>query len=68
MGRRGLNRMVVGITTTYAIIVPITTDVMGSTFQQYSSYIVAVSFIVGVNQRTSTKPQIYRKSLTNFIT
>ena len=34
-------------------------------FQQYFSYIVAVSFIGGGNRRN---PQICRKSLTNFIT
>jgi hypothetical protein len=33
--------------------------------QQYFSYIVAVSFIGGGNQR---KPPTYHKSLTNFIT
>jgi hypothetical protein len=37
-------------------------------FQQYFSYIVAVSFIDGGNQRTWTKPLTCRKSLTNFIT
>ena len=37
-------------------------------FQQHSSYIVAVSFISGGNQRTRRKPQTCRKSLTNFIT
>jgi hypothetical protein len=34
-------------------------------FQQYFSYIVAVSFIGGGNRR---KPPTCRKSLTNFIT
>ena len=34
-------------------------------FQQYSSYIMAVSFIGGGNRR---KPATCRKSLTNFIT
>ena len=34
-------------------------------FQQYFSYIVAVSFIGGGNRR---KPQTCHKSLTNFIT
>jgi len=34
-------------------------------FQQYFSYIVAVSFIAGRNRR---KPPTSRKSLTNFIT
>jgi len=34
-------------------------------FQQYSSYIVAVSFIGGGNRR---KPPTCSKSLTNFIT
>jgi hypothetical protein len=37
-------------------------------FQQYSSYIMAVSFIDGGNQSTRRKPLICRKSLTNFIT
>jgi len=37
-------------------------------FQQYFSYIVAVSFIGGVNQSTRRKPPTCRKSLTNFIT
>jgi len=37
-------------------------------FQQYFSYIVAVSFIGGGNQRTRGKPPTYHKSLTNFIT
>ena len=37
-------------------------------FQQYFSYIVAVSFIGGGNQRTRSKPPICRKSLTNYIT
>jgi hypothetical protein len=39
--------------------------VFNPTFQQYFSYVVAVSFIGGGNQR---KPQTCRKSLTNFIT
>jgi len=34
-------------------------------FQQYFSYIMAVSFIAGGNRR---KPLTCRKSLTNFIT
>jgi hypothetical protein len=37
-------------------------------FQQYYSYIVAVSFIGGGNRRTRIKPPTCRKSLTNFIT
>jgi hypothetical protein len=37
-------------------------------FQQYFSYIVAVSFIDGGNRTSRRKPQAYRKSLTNFIT
>jgi hypothetical protein len=37
-------------------------------FQQYFSYIVAVSFIVGGNRSTWRKPPTCRKSLTNFIT
>jgi hypothetical protein len=37
-------------------------------FQQYFSYIVAVSFIGGKNRRTRRKPLTSRKSLTNFIT
>jgi hypothetical protein len=37
-------------------------------FQQYFSYIVAVSFIGGGNRSTRRKPQTRRKSLTNFIT
>jgi len=37
-------------------------------FQQYFSYIVAVSFISGGNRSTSRKPLTYRKSLTDFIT
>ena len=37
-------------------------------FQQYLSYIVAISFIYGVNRSTQRKPPTYRKSLTNFIT
>jgi len=37
-------------------------------FQQYFSYIVAVSFIGGGNQRTRRKPPTCRKSLTNLIT
>jgi hypothetical protein len=36
-------------------------------FQQYFSYIVAVSFIGGGNRRTTRKPLTCRKSLTNFI-
>ena len=36
-------------------------------FQQYFSYIVAVSFIDGGNQSTWGKPPTCRKSLTNFI-
>jgi len=39
-----------------------------SFFQQYFSYIMAVSFIGGRNRSTRRKPQICRKSLTNFIT
>jgi len=37
-------------------------------FQQYFSYIVAVSFIGEGNRMTRRKPPEYRKSLTNFIT
>jgi hypothetical protein len=37
-------------------------------FQQYFSYIVAVSFIGGGNWSTLEKPPTCRKSLTNFIT
>jgi hypothetical protein len=37
-------------------------------FQQYFSYIVAVSFIGGENRSTQRKPQTCRKSLTNLIT
>jgi hypothetical protein len=37
-------------------------------FQQYFSYIVAVSFIGGGNRSTLRKPLTCRKSLTNFIT
>jgi hypothetical protein len=37
-------------------------------FQQYFSYIVAVSFIGGGNRSTQRKPPTCRKSLTNFIT
>ena len=37
-------------------------------FEQYFSYIVAVSFIGWGNRRTRRKPLTCRKSLTNFIT
>ena len=37
-------------------------------FQQYFSYIVAVSFIGGGRRSTLRKPPTYLKSLTNFIT
>ena len=37
-------------------------------FQQYFSYIVAVSFIGGRNRSTRRKPMTCHKSLTNFIT
>ena len=37
-------------------------------FQQYFSYIVAVSFIGGKNRRTRGKPLTCCKSLTKFIT
>jgi len=37
-------------------------------FQQYFSYIVAVSFIGAGNRRTRRRPPTCRKSLTNFIT
>jgi hypothetical protein len=37
-------------------------------FQQYFSYMVAISFIGGVNQSTWRKPPICRISLTNCIT
>ena len=43
-------------------------EVMEHHFQQYFSYIVAVSFIGGGNQSTQRKPPNYRKSLTNLIT
>ena len=36
-------------------------------FQQYFSYIMAVSFIGGGRRSTRRKPQTCRKSLTNFI-
>jgi hypothetical protein len=36
-------------------------------FQQYFSYILAASFIVGGNQSTQRKPPTCRKSLTNFV-
>ena len=39
-----------------------------SNFQQYFSYIVAVSFIGGGNWSTLRKPLICCKSLINFIT
>jgi hypothetical protein len=35
-------------------------------FQQYFSYIVAVSFIGGGNRSTRRKPPTCRKLLTNF--
>jgi hypothetical protein len=37
-------------------------------FQQYISYILAVSFIGGGNRSTRRKPSTCRKSLTIFIT
>jgi len=37
-------------------------------FQQYFSYIVAVSIIGGGNKSTQRKPLTWHKSLTNFIT
>jgi hypothetical protein len=37
-------------------------------FQQYFSYILAISFIGGGNWNTQRKPPTCRKSLTNFIT
>jgi hypothetical protein len=37
-------------------------------FQQFFSYIVAVSFIGGGNQSEWGKPPTFCKSLTNFIT
>ena len=37
-------------------------------FQQYFSYILAVSFIDGGNWSTRRKPPTFHKSLTNFIT
>jgi hypothetical protein len=37
-------------------------------FQQYYSYIVSVGFIGGENRSTRMKPQVWCKSLTNFIT
>jgi hypothetical protein len=40
----------------------------GYDVQQYFSYMVAVSFIGGGNQRTWRKPPTCHKSLTNFIT
>jgi hypothetical protein len=36
--------------------------------QQYFSYIVVVSFIVGGDRSTRRKPPTCRKSLTNLIT
>ena len=42
--------------------------VFNVTFQQYFSYIAAVSFIVGGNWSTQRKPLTSHKSLTNFIT
>jgi len=41
---------------------------MAFNFQQYFSYIVAVSFIGGENRSRQRKPPICRKSMTNFIT
>jgi hypothetical protein len=40
----------------------------GFNFQQFFSYIVAVSFIGGGNQSERRKPPTFCKSLTNFIT
>jgi hypothetical protein len=37
-------------------------------FQQYFSYIMAVSFIGGENRSTQRKPQTCHKSLASFIT
>jgi hypothetical protein len=37
-------------------------------YEQYFSYVVAVSFIGGRNGSTRRKPPTCRKSLTNFIT
>jgi len=37
-------------------------------FQQYFSYIVAVSFIGGGNRSTRRKPSTCRKSQTNLFT
>jgi len=37
-------------------------------FQQYFSYVMAVSFIGGGNRNTRRKPSICRKSMTNCIT
>ena len=37
-------------------------------FQQYLSYVVAVSFIGGGNRSTRRKPPTCHRSLTNFIT
>jgi hypothetical protein len=37
-------------------------------FQQYFSYIIAVSFISGRNWSTRRKPPACRKPSTNFIT
>ena len=42
--------------------------VFNATFQQYFSYVVAVSFIGGGNRSTRRKPPTCRRSLTNFIT
>ena len=42
--------------------------VFNENFQQYFSYIVAVSFIGGRNQSTRRKPPTCHKSLTNIIT
>jgi hypothetical protein len=56
--RHGRDRMIVGFTTTCAY----------RYFQQYFSYIVAVSFIDWGNRSTRRKPPTCGKWLTNFIT
>ena len=43
-------------------------DCVSCHFQQYFSYIVAVSFIGGGNWRTWRKPLTCHKSMTSFIT
>jgi hypothetical protein len=62
-GSGGRDRMVVGFTTC-----AITAYRVLRHFQQYFSYIVAISFIGGRNWSTQRKPQTCRKSLTIFTT